>query len=49
MVTFSISRRWDDGVIAPADTRSVLGLGISLAMKSWNPDLRERGNFGVFR
>lgn len=46
---FCIPNRWDDGVIAPSDTRSVLGLGISVAMKSWDPKDRMRGNMGVFR
>lgn len=44
-----VTHRWDDGVIAPSDTRSVLGLGIAVAMKSWDPVNRERGNMGVFR
>lgn len=46
---YASARLWDDGVIAPSDTRSVLGLGLSVAMKSWEPKDRERGNFGVFR
>ena len=36
---------WDDGVINPADTRSVLGLGISAAL---NAPI-EKTDFGVFR
>ncbi len=36
---------WDDGVIDPADTRMVLGLGLSAALnKPFVPT-----NFGVFR
>jgi hypothetical protein len=46
---YASARLWDDGVIAPSDTRAVLGMGLSVAMKSWDPERRERGNFGVFR
>ncbi|KDE04079.1 methylcrotonoyl-CoA carboxylase beta chain [Microbotryum lychnidis-dioicae p1A1 Lamole] len=46
---YASARLWDDGVISPSDTRSCLGLGLSVAMKSWNPEKRDRGNFGVFR
>jgi 3-methylcrotonyl-CoA carboxylase beta subunit len=42
---YSTARLWDDGVIDPADTRAVLGLGISAAMNAPIPDTR----FGVFR
>jgi acetyl-CoA carboxylase carboxyltransferase component len=42
---YSSARLWDDGVIAPADTRTVLGLGISAAMNAPIPETR----FGVFR
>ena len=38
-------RLWDDGVINPADTRKVLGLGLSAAM---NAPIEET-KFGVFR
>ena len=41
--------RWDDGIILPRDTRNVLGLGLSVAMKSFKPDREGKGNFGVFR
>jgi acetyl-CoA carboxylase carboxyltransferase component len=41
----SSARLWDDGVIAPADTRAVLGLGISAALNAPIPETR----FGVFR
>lgn len=41
--------RWDDGIILPSDTRNVLGLSLSVAMKSWDPMQAGRGNFGVFR
>ncbi|KAK4699122.1 hypothetical protein P7C70_g7143, partial [Phenoliferia sp. Uapishka_3] len=46
---FASARLWDDGIIAPSDTRSVLGLGLACAMKSWDPEKRQRGNMGVFR
>ena len=42
---YSSARLWDDGVIVPADTRSVLGLGISAALNAPIPPSR----FGVFR
>jgi acetyl-CoA carboxylase carboxyltransferase component len=42
---YSTARLWDDGVIPPADTRMVLGLGISAALNAPIPEAR----FGVFR
>ncbi|MEL6956754.1 MAG: carboxyl transferase domain-containing protein, partial [Pseudomonadota bacterium] len=42
---YSTARLWDDGIIAPRDTRRVLGLALSAAL---NAPLGERG-FGVFR
>src|SRR5512143_366270 len=42
---YSTARLWDDGIIAPADTRTVLGLGISAALNAPIPESR----FGVFR
>jgi 3-methylcrotonyl-CoA carboxylase beta subunit len=42
---YSTARLWDDGIIDPADTRTVLGLGISAAMSASPLDTR----FGVFR
>jgi 3-methylcrotonyl-CoA carboxylase beta subunit len=42
---YSTARLWDDGVIDPADTRVVLGLGISAALNAPIPDTR----FGVLR
>jgi 3-methylcrotonyl-CoA carboxylase beta subunit len=42
---YSSARLWDDGVIDPADTRFVLGLGLSVAL---NAPI-ERTQFGVFR
>ena len=42
---FSTARLWDDGIIAPADTRRVLGLALSASL---NAPFDARG-FGVFR
>jgi len=42
---YSSARLWDDGVIAPADTRLVLALGLSAAL---NAPI-ERTQFGLFR
>jgi 3-methylcrotonyl-CoA carboxylase beta subunit len=42
---YASARLWDDGVIDPAETRQVLGLGISAAL---NAPMEER-RFGVFR
>ncbi len=42
---YATARLWDDGIIDPADTRKVLGLGISAAL---NAPI-ERTPFGVFR
>jgi 3-methylcrotonyl-CoA carboxylase beta subunit len=42
---YASARLWDDGVIDPADTRRVLGLGLSVAM---NAPI-EKTRFGVFR
>ncbi len=42
---YSSARLWDDGIIAPADTRSVLALGISAALNAPIPETK----FGVFR
>ncbi|CAN5186186.1 carboxyl transferase domain-containing protein [soil metagenome] len=42
---FASARLWDDGVIDPADTRKVLGLGLSAAL---NAPIQET-KFGVFR
>ncbi len=45
---FSSARLWDDGVIPPAHTRRVLGLGLKAAMGSQQP-CEEKTRFGVFR
>ena len=42
---YASARLWDDGVIDPADTRTVLGLGISVALNA----PVEKTQFGVFR
>jgi 3-methylcrotonyl-CoA carboxylase beta subunit len=42
---YASARLWDDGVIDPADTRMVLGLGLSAALNAPIPEPR----FGVFR
>ena len=42
---FSTARLWDDGVIEPLDTRTALGLAISMSL---NTPIGEQ-EFGVFR
>jgi 3-methylcrotonyl-CoA carboxylase beta subunit len=42
---YATARLWDDGIIAPADTRRVLGLAFSAALNAPVPETR----FGVFR
>ena len=42
---YASARLWDDGIIAPADTRRVLALALSAALNAPIPDTR----FGVFR
>ncbi len=42
---YASARLWDDGVIAPEDTRIVLGLGLSAALNAPILDTK----FGVFR
>jgi 3-methylcrotonyl-CoA carboxylase beta subunit len=42
---YATARLWDDGVIAPEDTRRVLALGLSAAL---NAPVEET-KFGVFR
>eukprot|EP01116_Phalansterium_solitarium_P021169 TRINITY_DN6494_c0_g1_i2.p1 TRINITY_DN6494_c0_g1~~TRINITY_DN6494_c0_g1_i2.p1 ORF type:complete len:569 (-),score=271.41 TRINITY_DN6494_c0_g1_i2:306-2012(-) len=43
---FSSARLWDDGIIDPADSRMVLGMGLSAAL---NAPVTKNSNFGVFR
>jgi len=42
---YASARLWDDGVIDPADTRTVLGLGLSASLNAPIPEMK----FGVFR
>ena len=42
---FASARLWDDGIITPAETRTVLGLAFSAALNAPVPETR----FGVFR
>jgi 3-methylcrotonyl-CoA carboxylase beta subunit len=42
---YATARLWDDGIIAPADTRRVLGLALSAALNAPIEDTK----FGVFR
>jgi len=42
---YASARLWDDGIIDPADTRMVLGLGLSAALNAPIPETK----FGVFR
>lgn len=45
---FASARLWDDGVIPPAQTRRMLGLGLAAAV-SGNPEPDVQTRFGVFR
>ena len=42
---YASARLWDDGIIDPADTRRVLGLGLSAALNAPIPETR----WGIFR
>lgn len=42
---YASARLWDDGIIDPADTRRVLGLGLAASL---NAPI-EKGRFGIFR
>ncbi|XP_037302140.1 methylcrotonoyl-CoA carboxylase beta chain, mitochondrial-like [Manduca sexta] len=42
---YSTARLWDDGIVAPVDTRKVIGLSLSAAL---NAPFRD-SKFGVFR
>jgi 3-methylcrotonyl-CoA carboxylase beta subunit len=42
---YASARLWDDGVIAPVDTRRILALGLSASLNAPIPETR----FGVFR
>ena len=43
---YASARLWDDGIIDPADTRKVLGLSLSVALKN-QPE--HDPQYGVFR
>lgn len=43
--TYASARLWDDGVIAPEDTRKVLGLSLKIALNA----PKQATKFGVFR
>jgi acetyl-CoA carboxylase carboxyltransferase component len=43
---YATGRVWDDGVIDPRDTRTVLGIALSAA---FNNVVRGSDRFGVFR
>jgi len=42
---YSTARLWDDGIIDPAQTRSILGLSLEAALNAPIEDVK----FGVFR
>lgn len=42
---YATARLWDDGILDPAETRTVLGLALSVVLNAPLPD----GGFGVFR
>ena len=42
---YASARLWDDGIIAPEDTRRVLGLGLAMAANA----PKQESRFGVFR
>jgi 3-methylcrotonyl-CoA carboxylase beta subunit len=47
---FSTARLWDDGIIAPSDTRRVLGLALSASLNAPHGRTADReAAFGVFR
>src|SRR6266403_222715 len=46
---YASARLWDDGIIDPAETRLVLGLGLSAALNAPIEAWRAGAHFGVFR
>jgi 3-methylcrotonyl-CoA carboxylase beta subunit len=42
---YASARLWDDGVIDPADTRRVLGMGLAVAAQAPVPE----PSYGIFR
>lgn len=49
--TFGSARLWDDGIIPPAHTRRVLGLGLRMAVQGQREERQGEGTteWGVFR
>lgn len=54
--SFSSARLWDDGIIPPSETRTVLGLGLRAALGGGRKieggarsEAEREGRFGVFR
>ena len=43
---YATARLWDDGIIDPADTRTVLGLALAAGLNAPSP---EPTRFGIFR
>jgi 3-methylcrotonyl-CoA carboxylase beta subunit len=46
---FATARLWDDGIIAPEDTRMVLGLALSASLNAPIRSPHAPDRFGVFR
>ncbi|HEY7514109.1 MAG TPA: acyl-CoA carboxylase subunit beta, partial [Vicinamibacteria bacterium] len=46
LALFSTARMWDDGIVDPRDTRTVLGLALSAAHSA---EVAGTSGFGVFR
>jgi 3-methylcrotonyl-CoA carboxylase beta subunit len=46
---YSTARLWDDGIIDPADTRRVLGMGLAVAAQAAPPWQRPEPSYGIFR
>jgi 3-methylcrotonyl-CoA carboxylase beta subunit len=46
---YSTARLWDDGIIDPADTRRVLGMGLAVAANAAPPWHSPEPSYGVFR
>lgn len=49
--TFGSARLWDDGIIPPAHTRRVLGLGLRMAVQGQREERQgeRESTWGVFR
>ena len=43
---YSTARLWDDGIIDPADTRRVLGMGLAVAAHAPDPRARPTASSG---